>query len=81
MKVVLTDVGRRYFGEVRTLLEQLGTATYQEAVNYMVDAIRREDWDFMFPPHAAANAMRALQLPKPELNQCLKKRIFEGTPT
>ena len=28
-RVVLTDVGRQYFGEVRTLLEQLGTATHQ----------------------------------------------------
>ena len=28
-RVVLTDVGRRYFGEVRPLLEQLGTATHQ----------------------------------------------------
>ena len=28
-RVVLTDVGRRYLGEVRTVLEQLGTATHQ----------------------------------------------------
>ena len=28
-RVVLTDTGRQYFGEVRTLLEQLGTATHQ----------------------------------------------------
>ena len=58
-----------------------GEISEEEAVNYMVDAIRREDWDFMFPPHAAANAMRAMQLPKPELNEYLRKRIFEGTPT
>ena len=58
-----------------------GEISEEEAVNYMVDAIRREDWDFMFPPHAAANTLRAMQLPKPELNQYLKKRIFEGTPT
>ena len=58
-----------------------GEISEEEAVNLMVDAIRREDWDFMFPPHAAANAMRALQLTKPELNEYLKKRIFEGTPT
>lgn len=58
-----------------------GEISEEEAVDYMVDAIRREDWDFMFPPHAAANALRAMQLPKPELNEYLKKRIFEGTPT
>lgn len=28
-RVVLTDVGRQYFGEIRPLLEQLGTATHQ----------------------------------------------------
>ena len=28
-RVVLTDVGRRYLGEVRTLLDQLGIATHQ----------------------------------------------------
>ena len=58
-----------------------GEISEEEAVNYMVEAIRREDWDFMFPPHAAANALRAMQLPKPELNEYLRKRIFEGTPT
>ena len=58
-----------------------GEISEEEAVNYMVDAIRREDWDFMFPPHAAANALRAMQLPKPELNEYLRKRILEGTPT
>ena len=58
-----------------------GEISEEEAVDYMVGAIRREDWDFMFPPHAAANALRAMQLPKPELNEYLKKRIFEGTPT
>ena len=58
-----------------------GEISEEEAVNYMIEAIRREDWDFMFPPHAAANALRAMQLPKPELNEYLRKRIFEGTPT
>jgi len=58
-----------------------GEISEEAAVDYMVDAIRREEWDFMFPPHAAANTQRAMQLSKPELNQYLRKRILEGAPT
>ena len=58
-----------------------GEISEEEAVSYMIEAIRREDWDHMFPPEAGAEILQALELPKPVLNEILKEKILNGQGT
>ncbi|KQZ28317.1 SDR family oxidoreductase [Caulobacter sp. Root1472] len=58
-----------------------GEISEEEAVSYMIEAIRREDWDHMFPPEAAGEILQALELPKPVLNEILKEKILYGQGT
>lgn len=47
----------------------------QEAVDYMIEAIRREDWDCIFPPAHKEQIEHALEVTKEELAEGLR-RIF-----
>lgn len=58
-----------------------GEISEDEAVDYMLGAIRREDWDFMFPPAAADQILQGLAAPKVELNEALKSLILNAPPT
>jgi NAD(P)-dependent dehydrogenase (short-subunit alcohol dehydrogenase family) len=53
-----------------------GEISETEAVDYMIEAIRRGDWDLMFPPAAAKDVVGGMRLPKAELNKILKSSIL-----
>ena len=52
----------------------------EEAVNYMIEAIRGEEWDSIFPPAHKEQIEHALEVTKEELAEGLRRIFLAGEP-